>query len=45
LLERAPIPAKESVEELAAKINVLLQGYILQLKLEGNQPNVHEMSY
>jgi pre-mRNA-splicing helicase BRR2 len=36
LLERAPIPAKESVEEPAAKINVLLQGYISQLKLEGN---------
>jgi pre-mRNA-splicing helicase BRR2 len=36
LLERVPIPVKESVEEPAAKINVLLQGYISQLKLEGN---------
>ncbi|KAI0938315.1 hypothetical protein AcV5_000021, partial [Taiwanofungus camphoratus] len=35
LLERVPIPVKESVEEPAAKINVLLQAYILQLKLEG----------
>ena len=31
-----PIPVKESVEEPAAKINVLLQAYISQLKLEGN---------
>lgn len=30
-----PIPVKESVEEPAAKINVLLQAYISQLKLEG----------
>jgi len=29
-----PIPVKESVEEPAAKINVLLQAYISQLKLE-----------
>jgi pre-mRNA-splicing helicase BRR2 len=36
LLERVPIPVKESVEELAAKINVLLQAFISQLKLEGN---------
>lgn len=35
LLERVPIPVKESVEEPAAKINVLLQAYISQLKLEG----------
>ncbi|KAI9460719.1 Sec63-domain-containing protein [Russula earlei] len=35
LLERVPIPIKESVEEPAAKINVLLQAYISQLKLEG----------
>ena len=34
LLERVPIPVKESVEP-AAKINVLLQAYISQLKLEG----------
>lgn len=35
LLERVPIPVKESAEEPAAKINVLLQAYISQLKLEG----------
>ena len=29
------IPVKDSVEEPAAKINVLLQAYISQLKLEG----------
>lgn len=35
LLERVPVPVKESMEEPAAKINVLLQAYISQLKLEG----------
>lgn len=35
LLERVPIPVKESIEEPTAKINVLLQAYISQLKLEG----------
>lgn len=35
LLERVPIPVKESVDEPAAKINVLLQAFISQLKLEG----------
>ncbi|KAE9386751.1 Sec63-domain-containing protein [Gymnopus androsaceus JB14] len=35
LLERVPIPVKESVEEPAAKINVLLQAYVSQLKLDG----------
>jgi hypothetical protein len=30
-----PIPVKESVQEPAAKINVLLQAYISQLKLKG----------
>ncbi|CAK5277379.1 unnamed protein product [Mycena citricolor] len=35
LLDRVPIPVKESVEEPAAKINVLLQAYISQLKLDG----------
>ncbi|KAJ3128871.1 DEIH-box ATPase [Nowakowskiella sp. JEL0407] len=35
LLERVPIPVKEYVEEPVAKINVLLQAYISQLKLEG----------
>ena len=34
-MERVPIPVKESVEEPAAKINVLLQAYISQLKLDG----------
>ena len=36
LLERVSIPVKESVEEPAARINVLLQAYISQLKLKGN---------
>jgi len=35
LLERVPFAVKESVEEPAAKINVLLQAYISQLKLDG----------
>ncbi|XP_027169983.1 DExH-box ATP-dependent RNA helicase DExH12-like isoform X2 [Coffea eugenioides] len=35
LLDRVPIPIKESIEEPSAKINVLLQAYISQLKLEG----------
>ncbi|CAI2164952.1 17078_t:CDS:2 [Funneliformis geosporum] len=35
LLERVPIPVKESIEEPTSKINVLLQSYISQLKLEG----------
>ncbi|OZJ03702.1 hypothetical protein BZG36_03306 [Bifiguratus adelaidae] len=35
LLERVPIPVKENIEEPSAKINVLLQAYISQLKLEG----------
>eukprot|EP00898_Chlorokybus_atmophyticus_P007000 jgi/Chlat1/7300/Chrsp58S06941 len=35
LIERVPIPVKESLEEPSAKINVLLQAYISQLKLEG----------
>ncbi|KAK9487748.1 Sec63 Brl domain-containing protein [Lipomyces starkeyi] len=35
LLERVPIPVKETVEEPSAKINVLLQSYISRLKLEG----------
>jgi pre-mRNA-splicing helicase BRR2 len=35
LLEKVPIPVKESVDEPAAKINVLLQAYISNLKLEG----------
>ncbi|KIJ55099.1 hypothetical protein M422DRAFT_219656 [Sphaerobolus stellatus SS14] len=35
LLEKVPIPVKESVDEPAAKINVLLQAFISQLKLDG----------
>lgn len=35
LLEKAPIPIKETVDEPAAKINVLLQAYISRLKLDG----------
>jgi pre-mRNA-splicing helicase BRR2 len=35
LLERVPIPVKENIEEPTAKINVLLQAYISNLKLEG----------
>ena len=35
LLERVPIPVKEGVDEPTSKINVLLQAYISQLKLEG----------
>jgi len=35
MVERVPIPIKESIEEPSAKINVLLQSYISQLRLEG----------
>ena len=35
LMERVPIPIKESIDEPSAKVNVLLQAYISQLKLEG----------
>ncbi|KAK4686317.1 pre-mRNA-splicing helicase BRR2, partial [Tremellales sp. Uapishka_1] len=35
LLERVPIPVKEGVDEPVAKVNVLLQTYISQLKLSG----------
>ena len=34
-MERVPIPIKESIEEPSAKVNVLLQAYISQLKLDG----------
>ena len=34
-VERVPIPIKESVEDPVAKINVLLQAHISQLKLDG----------
>jgi len=35
LIERVPIPVKESVDEPSAKTNVLLQAYISNLKLDG----------
>ncbi|KAJ5078160.1 u5 small nuclear ribonucleoprotein helicase [Anaeramoeba ignava] len=35
LLERVPIPVKETTEDPSAKINVLLQSYISRLKLDG----------
>ena len=35
MLERVPVPVKESVKQPAAKISVPLQAYISQLKLEG----------
>lgn len=34
-MERVPIPIKEGVEEPSAKVNVLLQAYISNMKLEG----------
>jgi len=43
LLERVPIPVKEGVEEPAAKINVLLQAYISQLKLDFSQASENAM--
>jgi pre-mRNA-splicing helicase BRR2 len=35
LLQKVPIPVKETVDEPQAKINVLLQAYISRLKLDG----------
>ncbi len=35
LMERVPIPVKESIEEPSAKVNVLLQAFISQLKFDG----------
>ncbi|KAI0979875.1 hypothetical protein GJ496_001918 [Pomphorhynchus laevis] len=35
LIERVPVPVKEGIEEPSAKVNVLLQAYISQLKLDG----------
>jgi pre-mRNA-splicing helicase BRR2 len=35
LLDRVPIPVKETMEEPSAKVNVLLQAYISKLKLDG----------
>ena len=34
-MERVPIPNKEGVEDPSAEVNILLQVYISQLKLEG----------
>jgi pre-mRNA-splicing helicase BRR2 len=39
-----PIPVKESVEEPAAKINVLLQAFISRLKLEGMSSHFLEVN-
>ena len=41
LLERVPMPVKERVEEPAATINVLVQAYISQLKLDGKRLHGH----
>lgn len=35
LAERVPIPVKESIEEPTAKINILLQAYISNMRLDG----------
>ncbi|CCG83995.1 protein of unknown function [Taphrina deformans PYCC 5710] len=35
ILERVPVPVRESPDEPACKINVLLQAYISRLKLDG----------
>ena len=35
LVDQVPVPVKESIDEPAAKINVLLQAHISQLRLEG----------
>lgn len=35
LLEKAPIPIKETADEALAKTNVLLQAYVSRLKLDG----------
>ena len=35
LMDFVPIPIKESIEEPSAKVNLLLQAYISQLKLDG----------
>ena len=35
LLDKVPIPVKESLDERSAKVNVLLQAYISRLTLEG----------
>ena len=35
LMERVPVPVKESIEEPSAKVNILLQAYISQLNFDG----------
>ena len=35
LLDKVPIPVRESIDERSAKVNVLLQSYISRLSLEG----------
>ncbi len=35
LMEKVPIPVKESIEEPSAKVNLLLQAFVSRLKLEG----------
>lgn len=35
LIDRVPIPVKESLDDPMAKVNILLQAYISRLKLEG----------
>lgn len=35
LIERVPIPIKDSIDESSAKVNLLLQAYISRLRLEG----------
>lgn len=35
LMERVPIPIKESIEDASAKINVLFQSYVSRLSLDG----------
>uniref|UniRef100_A0A914QPU9 SEC63 domain-containing protein n=1 Tax=Panagrolaimus davidi TaxID=227884 RepID=A0A914QPU9_9BILA len=35
LAELTPVPIRESLDEPSAKVNVLLQAYISQLKLDG----------
>lgn len=35
MIERVPIPVKETIDDPSAKINVLLQAYISRLRMEG----------
>ena len=38
-IEKVPVPVKGSLDEPASKINILLQAYISQFKLEGYDLN------